>query len=73
MLPPSMYAHITNGILMLSVIIIIFIYKNQIFKLDVYKKIMLVLIFTISTGVHGISHLGLEQAYHFNPLQSNNY
>lgn len=69
MFPPSIYAHIANGILLLSALIMMIVYKNKLFKLDVYKKIMMVLIFAIAIGVHGTSHLGLEREYNYNPLQ----
>ena len=29
---------------------------------------MLTLIFSICIGVHGISHLGLEKIYNYNPI-----
>jgi hypothetical protein len=37
-----------------------------------YKVIVLVLLFSIATGVHGISHLGMEKVYGYNPLQLTN-
>ena len=32
------------------------------------KKIYIVLLFSISAGVHGLSHLGLENLYNYNPM-----
>ncbi len=32
------------------------------------KKIYVVLLFSISAGVHGMSHLGLENLYQYNPM-----
>ena len=46
------------------------LYKNysKISKLEPYKLIVLTLILSICVGVHGLSHLGLETIYKFNPL-----
>jgi len=68
MKPPSFYAHAFNGILLLTTFIIIIINIKYLKQLDIYKQIMLLLIFTLVVGVHGLSHLGLEQAYQYNPL-----
>ena len=32
------------------------------------KKIYVVLLFSIAAGVHGLSHLGLENLYQYNPM-----
>jgi hypothetical protein len=32
------------------------------------KKIYIVLLFSIASGVHGLSHLGLENLYQYNPM-----
>jgi len=40
--------------------------------MDKYRLILLVLLFSIATGVHGLSHLGLEENYGYNPLQLEN-
>ena len=67
-LPPSFYAHGLNGLLVfISFIIIILnftIFKN----LDIYKRITILLLLSIAIGIHGISHLGLEYVYKYNPL-----
>jgi len=65
---PSVYAHIINGILLLIAVIILFKNYKKISYLEPYKIIMLLLIFSICIGVHGLSHLGLEKIYNFNPL-----
>jgi hypothetical protein len=65
---PSFYAHSLNGLLVfISVVIIILnftIFKN----LDIYKRITILLLVSIAIGIHGISHLGLEYVYNFDPL-----
>jgi hypothetical protein len=37
-------------------------------KMSPEKKIYIVLLFSISAGVHGLSHLGLENLYRYNPM-----
>ena len=72
---PSLYAHILNGILLLSAVVLLFANYSQIKKHtseDSYKTVLLVLLFSIGVGIHGISHLGLERIYNYNPLSMNN-
>ena len=65
---PSFYAHILNGLLLLLAIVIL--YKNFTkMHLSAYHQLVIVLLFSISVGIHSISHLGLEQIYNFNPLK----
>lgn len=66
---PSFYAHAINGILLLFSIIILYINYSKISKEEPYKIIILILLFSIAIGVHGLSHLGLEKEYNFNPLK----
>jgi hypothetical protein len=65
---PSFYAHIINGLLLLIAFILLFKNYSKIVNLEPYKKIILTLFFSISIGIHGLSHLGLETNYNYNPL-----
>jgi len=68
---PSLYAHILNGILLITAFVLLFANYSQIKKhisRDPYKTVLLVLLFSIGVGIHGISHLGLERIYNYNPL-----
>jgi hypothetical protein len=69
---PSLYAHVINGILLLVAFILLLQNYNYIKSMDKYRLILLVLLFSIATGVHGLSHLGLEKIYGYNPLQLEN-
>ena len=69
---PSFYAHVINGILLLVAFILLCQIYSSIKNMDKYKLIILVLLFSIATGVHGLSHLGLEKNYGYNPLQLTN-
>jgi hypothetical protein len=66
---PSFYAHVLNGILLLVAIILIFKNYSSIKKIDNYKIIIMILLFSIASGVHSISHLSLEKGYGYNPLE----
>lgn len=69
MLPtvPSFYAHMLNALLLLlAVILLVKHYRT----LRPYETIAVALLFSIGIGVHGLSHLGLETAYGFNPLNA---
>lgn len=48
--------------------ILLFKYYSKLNNLEPYKKIILALFFSISIGIHGLSHLGLETNYNYNPL-----
>jgi tetrahydromethanopterin S-methyltransferase subunit E len=65
---PSFFAHIIGGLLLLFAFIILCINYLKIINLDPYKIIILILIFSISIGIHGLSHLGLEKNYNYNPI-----
>jgi hypothetical protein len=64
---PSFYAHVMNAMLMLLAVMILIKYYRV---LRPYETIVVALLFSIGIGVHGISHLGLETAYGFNPLRT---
>ena len=66
---PSFYAHVINGILLLVAFILLLQNYRTINHIDKYKLILLVLLCSIATGVHSLSHLGLEKSYGYNPLQ----
>ena len=65
MLTPSFYAHACNGILLLISFVLIIRNINKIKQFDLYKKIMLLLVFTLVVGIHGLSHLGQESEYDY--------
>ena len=68
---PSFYAHIINGLLMLLAFFILYKNYSKIRILEPYKLLVLILLFCISVGIHGLSHLGLEKIYKFNPIDMN--
>jgi len=41
---------------------------TKIVSKDPYQIMLLLLLFSIAMGVHGISHTGLESVYNYNPL-----
>lgn len=67
---PSFLAHIINGLFLLFVIILL-VNKYGIgdHKLETIQQIYLLLLLSIAVGIHGLSHLGLEIFYKFNPLE----
>jgi hypothetical protein len=65
---PSLYAHVINAVLLLTAVILLLSNYSKIKNIDPYKKIMLILLFSIVIGVHGLSHLGLESVYGYNPM-----
>lgn len=67
---PSFYAHIFNGFFLLLAFIILTKNYSKLKNLEPYKLIILTLIFSISIGIHGLSHLGLENYYKYNPINN---
>jgi hypothetical protein len=63
---PSFYAHVMNALLMLLAVMLLIKHYRV---LRPYETIVVALLFSIGIGVHGISHLGLETVYKFNPLR----
>jgi hypothetical protein len=72
LLPPSVYAHIINGILLFIALIIIALNYSKIkrYRSSPWNIAILILLLSIAVGVHGISHLGLERVYGYNPLNN---
>jgi hypothetical protein len=62
---PSFFAHILNALFLVVAVYLVYIHYSQLSKADPWKLVVLVLLFGIIVGVHGISHLGLEQTYGF--------
>ena len=69
MIAPSMMAHALNGVLMLAAVVVAYMNFCVLWRVDPYKKVMILLVFSVAIGIHGISHLGLEKGYGFNPLK----
>jgi hypothetical protein len=67
-LVPSYYAHIINGLLLLFAFYLAYKNYSKIINLEPYSKIILLLLFSICVGIHGLSHLGLERNYQYNPI-----
>ena len=65
---PSIYAHILNGALLLLAAYFVFVQFSIVKRLDAFRLIMLTLAFSVAVGVHGLSHLGLENVYSYNPM-----
>ena len=65
---PSFYAHIFNGLFIFIAIVILYKNYSKLTKTHPYNMMILVLLFSMSIGIHGLSHMGLEQFYNYNPL-----
>ena len=69
-LAPSFYTHVVSGLLVVFAIFILYANYSKIKMLEPYKLLVLIFGFSISIGSHGLSHLGLETIYNYNPLYS---
>ena len=68
MIAPSIMAHALNGLLMLAAVLVAYINISVLRRLDPYKIVMILLVFSIAIGIHALSHLGLETVYGLNPF-----
>ena len=66
---PSFYALILNGLLILIIVILIRKNYRRLKTEDSYKIILLIILFNILIGVHGLLHISLERTYNYNPLE----
>ena len=65
---PSYHAHIISVALMVIAIFILYMNYSAIKKMEPYYWIVLLLLFSLVTAMHGLSHLGLEYVYNYNPI-----
>ncbi len=66
---PSLYAHVMSGVLMAISVLYIVVYGSKIMSRDPYQILVLILLFSVGFGIHGISHTCLEVVYGYNPLK----
>lgn len=66
---PSVMAHTLNGGLLIAALILAAVNYRVISRLPVLQLVTLLLILSVAVGVHGLSHVGLESAYGYNPLR----
>lgn len=64
---PSIITHTLHGILAIVAIVLLFVFSNKLQTLDAYRILVLILLFSATIGIHGISHLGLEREYGYSP------
>ena len=64
---PSVYAHAISGVLLMLSVIYAAFYFSKLGTRDPYQILILILLVCIALGVHGISHIGLEALYDYNP------
>lgn len=62
---PSFYAHVLNGMLLFVALFIFVKHYKSILTIETYKKLMIILLFALVIGVHGLSHNALEVSYGF--------
>jgi hypothetical protein len=67
-LTPSFFSQVVNGTLIIIFLYILFTNFNTFLKTDFIKQLQSIGILAIAFGIHGSLHLGLEQAYSYNPL-----
>ena len=65
---PSLYAHILGGGILLVAVVYLVLNASKIISREPYQLVVLMLVLSIATSMHGLSHLGLEAIYGYNPL-----
>jgi hypothetical protein len=67
-LAPSFFAQIINGVLIIIFLYVFLSNFKDFLKLKYIQKLQIIGTLAVAFGVHGTLHLGLEQAYDYNPL-----
>ena len=65
---PSFVATLLTGLILLVLVLTAMFSWNKVKTFSLYEKLMIVSVFGIVLGLHGLLYLGLEVAYNFNPL-----
>lgn len=65
---PSYFAQVANGLLILVFLYILVSNYRVFLKTNYVTQLQIIGALAIAIGIHGISHLGLEQLYGYNPL-----
>ena len=66
-LAPSFFALAISGFLLLAYVFVLVTHFSSFLKIDYTKKLQIICIFALAIVVHGSLHLGLVNAYNFNP------
>ena len=66
---PSFYALVATGLIIITSIVMLIWNRKSIMGLGTGTIFTVILLFGILVGVHGIQHLGLEQAYKYNDIE----
>ena len=69
LISPSVMSLAITGFLLLYVVIIVITNFKELKNLNLFRKIQLLCLFTISIGIHGLIHLGVEKEYNLNPYK----
>ena len=70
-LAPSFFCLVINGILLFILLLMVIFNFRSFIKTDYIKILHIIGTIAIAIGMHGMLHLGLEQAYNYNPLYLN--
>lgn len=65
---PSVIAHAMSGLIVASSVLYSLLNASAIARLDTYRLLVLVLLFAIAIGLHGLSHAILEKEYGYVPF-----
>lgn len=66
---PSLNSLFITGLLVLSIFFLFITHFQEITRLNFYNKISLLSLICLAVGVHGLTHLGVESQYGFNPYK----
>lgn len=67
---PSFYSHQINAFFILVSFLLLFTNYSKIKKIEPYHQVILSLLFSLAIGIHGLSHLGAEYIYGYNPIRN---
>lgn len=69
---PSFLTLMITGFIILFIILMLLFSAESFKDLTYFQKLVLLCLFALTIGIHGLLHLGMEVQYKYNPLQYKN-
>lgn len=64
---PSVASHTLSGGFLLLALVLVALNFKTVTHLPLLQLLLLVLVASIAVGIHGLSHIGVEREYGYNP------
>ena len=69
LIAPSVNSIFFTGIILIIILFLVIKNYKKLLRLDIYHQLIILSLFVIAIGTHGLIHLGLEYVYGLNPYK----